>query len=597
MRTSLQYLNKALDLYPNQIEALGSLAVVESVLGNYESAKLYLDRASEINPDHLFLLSSKAVVSSLAYQDEKAIEFIDQAVDLYPDHPSLLSIKSIFLANLGEDQMALDISRKAVNLNSKDPFVLSALSFIEMINGQNENSKSLINRALEINQNHLSSLIMKSILMQYEGDFDESSLYVDKALEINPNHPDVLYIRASLFANTGSIEKALVSIDKILEINPNHVRGLLYKALILSEFDDEHEQVKSLLARINQLNPDYPGVFHTQGVIFHAIGDYDKAVEYYDRFLLKHPEDQLTLNAKKAALKEVRYSGFRFDGDPMVCGIEPVSHNTIPNLTEKMFSTTHSALYLWQKALRDAHGNHGDWNIYFQEIHNKDLKEFDIQKNCDVIIEYKQKNPEFLAGIATFSEKYQKPTIEIYYLKVEYRYDFLQLKDVLTHTDDLSLSGNLVDTIKHEFGHVMGLPHYPVSEELKQSISNGTKKSPSLMTADRLGKLTITTNDVNNVIAIYGEDGFGSSKNIPNWIKNIVGWWVEGKIDDDTYIDGVKFLVEERIVKVPVTNSNILQNSNDVVPSWIKSDADEWNKGLVSDAIFTKGVNYLIKIQ
>jgi len=37
---------------------------------------------------------------------------------------------------------------------------------------------------------------------------------------------------------------------------------------------------------------------------------------------------------------------------------------------------------------------------------------------------------------------------------------------------------------------------------------------------------------------------------IPNWVKNNAGWWAEGTINDETFIQGIQFLIKEEIIKV-----------------------------------------------
>ncbi|EPA06500.1 hypothetical protein BG20_I1424 [Candidatus Nitrosarchaeum limnium BG20] len=38
------------------------------------------------------------------------------------------------------------------------------------------------------------------------------------------------------------------------------------------------------------------------------------------------------------------------------------------------------------------------------------------------------------------------------------------------------------------------------------------------------------------------------SNEIPSWIKNNAGWWAEGKIDDNSFIQGIQFLVKEGLI-------------------------------------------------
>ena len=40
---------------------------------------------------------------------------------------------------------------------------------------------------------------------------------------------------------------------------------------------------------------------------------------------------------------------------------------------------------------------------------------------------------------------------------------------------------------------------------------------------------------------------------IPEWIKNNAGWWANGDIDDNAFVQGIQFLIKEGIMKIPPT--------------------------------------------
>jgi len=48
---------------------------------------------------------------------------------------------------------------------------------------------------------------------------------------------------------------------------------------------------------------------------------------------------------------------------------------------------------------------------------------------------------------------------------------------------------------------------------------------------------------------VYAEDL------VPSWIKNNAGWWAEGTVDDTTFLNGIKFLVENDIIKISDSKS------------------------------------------
>ena len=47
--------------------------------------------------------------------------------------------------------------------------------------------------------------------------------------------------------------------------------------------------------------------------------------------------------------------------------------------------------------------------------------------------------------------------------------------------------------------------------------------------------------------------GYADGASVPVWVKNNAGWWSSGQIDDQSFVSGVKFLIEEGIITVPST--------------------------------------------
>ena len=81
---------------------------------------------------------------------------------------------------------------------------------------------------------------------------------------------------------------------------------------------------------------------------------------------------------------------------------------------------------------------------------------------------------------------------------------------------------------------------------------------------------------------------------IPPWIKNNAGWWADDSIDDQTFIQGIQFLVKQGILQVQETSSQDFTSSNDI-PKWIKNNAGWWADDSIDDQTFIQGIQYLIK--
>ena len=37
---------------------------------------------------------------------------------------------------------------------------------------------------------------------------------------------------------------------------------------------------------------------------------------------------------------------------------------------------------------------------------------------------------------------------------------------------------------------------------------------------------------------------------IPDWIKSNAGWWANGLIDDNSFVQGIQFLIKEGLMKI-----------------------------------------------
>ena len=82
---------------------------------------------------------------------------------------------------------------------------------------------------------------------------------------------------------------------------------------------------------------------------------------------------------------------------------------------------------------------------------------------------------------------------------------------------------------------------------------------------------------------------------IPDWIKNTARWWADGEVNDDTFVQGLQYLIGEGIITVPATNGIPSDIAGGPIPDWIKNTARWWADGDVTDDSFIQGLQYLIQ--
>ena len=149
--------------------------------------------------------------------------------------------------------------------------------------------------------------------------------------------------------------------------------------------------------------------------------------------------------------------------------------------------------------------------------------------------------------------------------------------------------------------------------------------------------LSIENSESSDNVVLSTEENFSSE--IPSWLKNNAKYWAENQIDDTTFLVGIKYLIEQKIIDIPNLQNFQLKpvidfkddeknaqyyldkyydnavyrdwfdnsfpeytieealgiSANQTVPDWIKSNAKLWTDNTITDDDFLNGIEFLIK--
>ena len=89
---------------------------------------------------------------------------------------------------------------------------------------------------------------------------------------------------------------------------------------------------------------------------------------------------------------------------------------------------------------------------------------------------------------------------------------------------------------------------------------------------------------------------------IPDWIKNVAGWWASGDISENEFLAGIEYLINNNIIlldSIPCNEKTESQSTSSakMVPDWVKNNAKWWSEDLIEDTDFIVGLDYLITNQ
>ncbi len=105
----------------------------------------------------------------------------------------------------------------------------------------------------------------------------------------------------------------------------------------------------------------------------------------------------------------------------------------------------------------------------------------------------------------------------------------------------------------------------------------------------------LSGNELANAFLPVIVNRIGNEISMPDWIRNNAGWWATDKINDSSFLQGIQYLIKEKIMLIPQTVKSSNTDADQSVPAWVKNNAGWWAEGEIDDKTFVSGIQYLIK--
>lgn len=83
------------------------------------------------------------------------------------------------------------------------------------------------------------------------------------------------------------------------------------------------------------------------------------------------------------------------------------------------------------------------------------------------------------------------------------------------------------------------------------------------------------------------------AESVPPWIRETVGLWTSGMIDDGAFASAISYMVQQGVIDVGGVSGTA--GDGGPIDEWVRTTAGWWVDGLVSDAEFLAGIKYLIE--
>ncbi|MBH0201194.1 MAG: tetratricopeptide repeat protein [Nitrospira sp.] len=318
---------RAVALYPDQVDAKRSLAVLESKSGRYEQARARLDDLLKQRPDDVTALDMLMTLdlvtknwtgaertltrlrqvssgnNSVALMAEgrlyeaqrrlsEASRAYERATALAPNEPEpLLSLVKVEVA-LGQAQQSRTRLEALLASRKDHPFVHGLLGEVLSLTREYEAAASHYREAVRLNPKWMTPWINWATLSLSRKKPDVAVQVLEEGLKANPESEELYMLLASAHSEQGQIDRAMAAYETTLRLNPRNLLAANNLAVLLVDHkgDPSSLQRAFALSRDFEKEAPHPLFIDTLGWVRFKMGQQEEAIRLMKGAVAKAPE-------------------------------------------------------------------------------------------------------------------------------------------------------------------------------------------------------------------------------------------------------------------------------------------------------------------
>jgi cellulose synthase operon protein C len=317
---------RAVALYPNQVDAKRSLAVLDTRSGRYGQARTRLDDLLKQRPDDLDALDMLMTVDLVTKNWSGAEQTLQRLQAVVREHPLTYMAEGRLHQAQGRVERAIASYERATVLAPNDPDPLLTLVKLEVAQGHLKQGKTRLERLIEKHPEHVYAHGLLGEVYTIAGDvsradahfeqatrlnpkwltpwldwgslwlgqkrFDQAVQVVNNGLVINAESEELYMLLASVRSSQGALDEAISAYDGALRLNPKNVLAANNLAVLLVDHrgDPQSLQKAFALSRDFEKETPHPLFLDTLGWVRFKMGQQEDAIRLLKDAAAKAPE-------------------------------------------------------------------------------------------------------------------------------------------------------------------------------------------------------------------------------------------------------------------------------------------------------------------
>lgn len=267
---------------------------------NYDEALMYLDKAIDMEPDNLEYLNSKSICLYNLNLVDESIEYLDKILQITPDDESIRTMKAKVLATKAKElqdnnltQESIEIWGEIVNINPNDAEYLNNKSHALFKHATRFEPTNMVEKC---NPHRIKSRILDSYHDELDyikkfNDLKKSFELVNESISITEdNNPYLFEKKGKLYFKIGEYDNAIECFDNAIELNPKRkdkINKLKSSAYISKghslKIKCKYSDAINCFDIAIEIDANNPNPWFSKGQCLYQCSKYEESIECFNR--------------------------------------------------------------------------------------------------------------------------------------------------------------------------------------------------------------------------------------------------------------------------------------------------------------------------
>jgi tetratricopeptide (TPR) repeat protein len=317
---------RAVALYPGQVDARRSLAALDSQSGRYQQARARLNDLLKQRPDDLTALDMLMMVDLVTKNWVEAERTLERLRIASKDSVVAFMAEGRLRQAQGQFDKAGAAYERAMALAPNDPEPLLSLVKLDVAQGHADRAKARLDALLAARPDHLYGHGLLGEILALSGHPQEADVQFREAsrvnpkwitpwldwgglwlaqkqpdqavqviqagLKANPDSEELYMLLASAYSSQGQFDNAITAYDGALRLNPRNMLAANNLAVLLVDYKGDPQNLQKAFALSRDFDKDvpHPLFLDTLGWVRFKMGQQDEALRLMKDAVAKSPE-------------------------------------------------------------------------------------------------------------------------------------------------------------------------------------------------------------------------------------------------------------------------------------------------------------------